>query len=93
MMRFGTNSMTRLEIVGEIRKVSRFIRIAESEINRLSIHPRNPWTHPFDILGLATVSKAFALSKACLELVSSGFPDEALDSADQSLSAPTICVL
>jgi len=69
--------MTKLEIIGEIKKVSRFIRIAESEVNRLGIYPRNPWMYPFDIVGLATVSKAIALSKACLKLVSSGFPDEA----------------
>lgn len=69
--------MTNPEIIGEIKKVSRFIRTAESEINRLGIYPRNPWMYPFDIVGLATVSKAIAMSKACLKLVSSGFPDEA----------------
>jgi hypothetical protein len=69
--------MTQPEIIGEIKKVSRFIRVAESEINSLGIYPRKPYTCPFDILGLATVSKAIALSKACLKLVASGFPDEA----------------
>lgn len=69
--------MTKSEIAAEIRKVSRFIRTAESEINRLGIYPRNPWMYPFDALGLSAVSKAIALSKACLKLVSSGFPDEA----------------
>jgi hypothetical protein len=69
--------MTKPEIIGEIKKVSRFIRVAESEINRLGIYPRSPWMYPFDIVGLATMSKAFALSKACLKLVSSGSPDEA----------------
>jgi Family of unknown function (DUF5677) len=33
--------------------------------------------YPFDALGLSTVSKAIALSKACVKLVRSGFPDEA----------------
>src|SRR5580698_9130649 len=69
--------MVKPEIIGEIKKVSRFIRVAESEINRLGIYPRNPSMYPFDLVGLATVSKAIALSKACLKLVSSGFPDEA----------------
>ena len=69
--------MTKPEIIGELKKVDRFIQAAESEINRLGIYPRNPWMYPFDLVGLATVSKAIALSKACLKLVSSGFPDEA----------------
>ena len=68
--------MTRLEKIREIRKVSKFVRVAESEINRLGIYPRNPWMYRFDIVGLATVSKAVALSKACLKLVGSGFSDE-----------------
>lgn len=69
--------MTKPEITEEIEKVDRFIRVAESAINGLGIYPRTPWMFPFDIVGLATVSKAFALSKACLKLVSSGSPDEA----------------
>jgi hypothetical protein len=77
MIALGIALMTTLELIGEIRKVSRFVRIAESEINRLGIYPRPPWMYPFDILGLATVSKAFALSNACLTLVRSGSPDEA----------------
>jgi hypothetical protein len=69
--------MAHPEIIGEIKKVSRFVETAESEINRLGIHPRRPWIYPFDIVGLATVSKAISLSKSCLTLVRSGFPDEA----------------
>jgi hypothetical protein len=53
--------MTKPDII-EIKKVSRFIRLAESEINRLGIYPRTPWMYPFDIVGLATASKAIALS-------------------------------
>lgn len=68
--------MVKAEIL-EIRKISRFVRIAESEINRLGICPRTPWKYPFDLVGLATVSKAIALSKACLKLVSADLPDEA----------------
>jgi hypothetical protein len=69
--------MVKVEILGEIKKVSRFVRVAESEINRLGVYPRNPWMYPFDLVGLATVSKTIALSKACLKLMNSGFPDEA----------------
>jgi hypothetical protein len=69
--------MTKPESIEEIEKVDRFIRVAESEINGLGIYPRIPWMFPFDIVGLATVSKVFALSKACLKLVGSDLPDEA----------------
>jgi hypothetical protein len=69
--------MLRQEIICEIKKVSRFVQVAESEMNRLGIYPRTPWMYPFDIVGLATVSKAIAVSKACLKLLNSGFPDEA----------------
>jgi hypothetical protein len=69
--------MTRLEKINEIRKVSRFVRVAEAEINAMEIRPREASRNPFDIVGLATVSKAFALSKACLKLLSSDLPDEA----------------
>src|ERR1017187_149825 len=69
--------MTKHEIAEEVRRVRGFVKIAEAEINALGIYPRNPWMYPFDLVGLATVSKAIALSKACLKLVSSGFPDEA----------------
>lgn len=61
----------------EIQRVLAYLREAEVEINRLEIYPRVPYRHPFDILGLATVSKVFALSRACLRLLTSGFPDEA----------------
>jgi hypothetical protein len=69
--------MMNLERKREIRKVSRFVRAAEAEINAMAILPRDATRYPFDIVGLATLSKAIALSKACLKLVSSGFPDEA----------------
>jgi hypothetical protein len=69
--------MANPEIIGELNKVDEFIRVAESEINGLRIYPRTPWMFPFDIVGLATVSKTFVISKACLRLVSSDLPDEA----------------
>jgi len=69
--------MTNLERKKEIQKVSRFIRGAESEVNSLAILPRDAARYPFDIVGLAVMSKAFALSKACIRLLSSDMPDEA----------------
>jgi hypothetical protein len=69
--------MTRIEKIQEIRKVSRFVRAAEAAINGLQILPRNPYRYPFDIVGLAVVSKAFALSKACLKLLTCDLSDEA----------------
>jgi hypothetical protein len=69
--------MTELEQREEIRKVGRFIQAAEHEINAMGVCPRDPLRHPFDIVGLANVSKAFALAKACLKLLSCDLPDEA----------------
>ena len=69
--------MTRLEKRKEIDKVSRFVRAAETEINAMGILPRDPYKFPFDIVGLAAVSKAFALAKACINLLRSDLPDEA----------------
>ncbi|HKB97456.1 MAG TPA: DUF5677 domain-containing protein [Terriglobales bacterium] len=64
-------------IKNEMRNVKAYLRGAEAEVNRLGILPRLPYRHPFDILSLAIVSKVFTLSKACLTLLASGFPDEA----------------
>src|SRR5258708_13286329 len=64
-------------IKNEMRNVKAYVRGAEAEVNRLGILPRLPYRHPFDILSLAIVSKVFTLSKACLTLLASGFPDEA----------------
>lgn len=63
--------------IREIRSVQAYLRRAEREVDRLGIVPRLPYRHPFDILGLAMVSKVFALSKACLKLLVFNFPDEA----------------
>jgi len=46
-------------------------------INAMGILPRDPYKFPFDIIGLAAVSKAFALAKACINLLRSDLPDEA----------------
>src|SRR5579872_571199 len=69
--------MTRDEKLKEIGKVARFVRGAEKEINAIGIVPRVPYKFPFDIVGLATLSKAFSLSNACLKLLRSDQPDEA----------------
>jgi len=69
--------MTREEKLKEVGKIQAYIRSAEVEVNRLQISPRVARRYPFDIVGLATLSKVFALSKACLHLVSSNLPDEA----------------
>jgi hypothetical protein len=44
----------------------------------MQIHPRFPHRYPFDIVALGMVSKVFALSRACLRIVFSGYVDEAL---------------
>jgi hypothetical protein len=69
--------MTRTEQRKEMAKVARFVRAAEAEINAMGIMPREPYKFPFDLVGLATLSKAFALSNACLKLLRSNHPDEA----------------
>ena len=69
--------MTKADRLREIRKVSRFVRASEAEIRAMEILPRNPRRYPFDIVGLAVASKAFALSKACLKLLNSDMSDEA----------------
>src|SRR5258708_3720912 len=61
----------------EIRMVRSYVRSVQAEVNKLGITPRFPRRFPFDCVGLATLSKAFALSKACLELLESRLPDEA----------------
>lgn len=69
--------MTDLERKKEIQKVNRFVRAAEAEIDAMAILPRDATRYPFDIVGLAMVSKSFALAKACLKLLSFHLPDEA----------------
>jgi hypothetical protein len=61
----------------EVEKVRAYILKAEAELGELEIFPRIMTRYPFDSVALATVSKAFALSKACVALLTSGFPDEA----------------
>jgi hypothetical protein len=68
--------MTRAEQRKEIAKVARFVRAAEREINALEIIPHEPYKFPFDIVGLATLSKAFALANACPKLLRSSQSDK-----------------
>ena len=68
--------MTRAEQRKEIAKVARFVRAAEREINALEIIPHEPYKFPFDVVGLATLSKAFALANACPKLLRSSQSDK-----------------
>ncbi len=61
----------------EAKKIRAYVKKAEVEIAKLCIIPRLAYRYPFDIVGLATLSKVFALSNACLTLLASGWPDEA----------------
>ena len=61
----------------ELRKVREYLRNAERAIASLGIHARVAHKYPFDIVAMAMLSKAFALAKACLRLLSSNQPDEA----------------
>ncbi len=61
----------------ETEKIRAYVKKAEAGIAKLDIIPRVAYRHPFDIVGLATLSKVFALAKACLKLLASGHPDEA----------------
>jgi hypothetical protein len=61
----------------ELRKTRAYVNRAVRELNALGILPRAAPKFPFDIVGLATLSKAFAIAKACLKLLASDCPDEA----------------
>jgi hypothetical protein len=69
--------MSRKDSIEELRKIRVYVNSAEREINKLQIVPRAAHKFPFDSVGLATLSKAFALAKACLKLLASDYPDEA----------------
>ncbi len=73
-----------------IREVEAYIRKAETVINKLQIHPRNANRHPFDIVALATLSKGFALSKACIKLLKANLPDEAYGMSRSLIECSTI---
>lgn len=61
----------------EIRKVRTYVKNVETEIGKLGVISRVAHRYPFDIVGLAGLSKAFAIAKACLKLLASDHPDEA----------------
>jgi hypothetical protein len=73
----------------EIKKVDAYVKCVEKYLNRMRICPRAPFRYPFDIVGVGTLSKVFALSKACLALLSSGFPDEAFALSRSIVEAAT----
>jgi hypothetical protein len=57
--------------------VRAYIKSVETQVNKMTLVPRVGYRYPFDLIGLATLSKAFALSKACLRLLTGAFTDEA----------------
>lgn len=61
----------------EIEKVQAYVRDAEAVLNAKGIFPRTLTRYPFDRVALEIVSKSFAVAKACLLLLASGYPDEA----------------
>lgn len=69
--------MTRTEKIREIGKIRAYVERAETEVNKIAVSPRAAHKYPFDLVGLATLSKVFALSRACLKLLRSGLSDEA----------------
>ncbi|MCU1256737.1 MAG: hypothetical protein JWM83_3036 [Candidatus Angelobacter sp.] len=73
----------------EIRKVHDYVDSMQKHLNRMRICPRAPFKYPFDVVGIGTLSKVFALSKACLALLSSGFPDEAFALSRSIVEAAT----
>jgi hypothetical protein len=69
--------MSQKDRTAELRKIRAYVNRAERELNALEILPRAAHKFPFDIVGLATLSKAFAIAEACLKLLASDCPDEA----------------
>lgn len=69
--------MPNTAILGEITKLETYIECLRSEIEGLEILPRLLFEYPIDSIALGMLSKAFALSRACLLLLRSDFPDEA----------------
>jgi hypothetical protein len=69
--------MSHKERAAEAQRIRAYLKGAESELKKLQIVPRHARKYPFDITGLAILSKAFALAKASLRLLASEYPDEA----------------
>jgi hypothetical protein len=69
--------MSRKELTAELQKIRAYVKNAEREICRLGIFPRVAHKFPFDIVALATLSKAFAIARACVKLLAADCPDEA----------------
>src|SRR6266508_3042869 len=65
------------DITQEIALMREYVAAMEAEVNGWQLIPRIPARFPFYSISLEAVSKAFALSDACLVLLESAFPDEA----------------
>jgi hypothetical protein len=61
----------------EVDRVRTYVRALRMEVARLKIFPRTFDRYPFDLIGLAIVSKAFSISAGLLVLLESGFAEEA----------------
>jgi hypothetical protein len=70
--------MDTVEKVEEIAKVRKYIESAEAVLTSAGVIPRRPDLHGFDTVGMALVSKAFSLARACITLLEADFEDEAL---------------
>src|SRR5579884_1478896 len=60
-----------------LNAVCRYVRKAATELQGLHLLPRKHTRFPFDSVGLSTLSKAFALTDACLVLIRADKPYEA----------------
>ncbi len=68
--------MAHPEIASEIEKIRAYIDETKSILNALEIYPRTVQYYPFDAVASELISKAFALSSACISLIPL-FPEEA----------------
>ena len=71
------SSMPTINNQGEVDRVRSYMQALQGEISGLKVYPRIFARYPFDLIGLALVSKAFSISKALLVLLEAGFADEA----------------
>jgi hypothetical protein len=70
-------SMAAIDNPDEVNRVRSYKKAVQEEIAGLKVYPRTFARYPFDLVGLALVSKAFSISNALLALLEAGFADEA----------------
>jgi hypothetical protein len=70
-------SMPSIDNQDEVDRVRSYMQALQNEISGLKVYPRIFVRYPFDLIGLALVSKAFSISQALLVLLEAGFADEA----------------